>query len=464
MVEKKKRIVILLGAGAAVPWGGQLTNDLTDSIIELSQTKTKNGACTKFLSFLQLTLADNLNKTKGKDIINRKDINFEILLSLIEYLFEFYWHRNLNSKLEDTPEWVGLFNCIDEIEKEIPGKILIQNGDDTPYWAYENNKHLRDFSFKIDKSTNKQIIADEFLNANFFKQLHEEVTYLIRDHVDTYSKKTIYNEKLSKLFQFINYKNNNVIRSYSTNYDDLISEIKPIDKIFNGFDKIVREEIKSTNPILTDPIPSIKEYNINAILNDMSINCFYNLHGNFKFTIDADGNREINYQETIYNLKQTAVSYLGNRQILNNTIISGQQKTLRTSSEPYKSFFNVFHRDCLAGDIILCIGFSFSDFHINQILQEAIHYGNDALRFIIVTYEKEEEINKSHNNLSQMILGKELDYMFEVRHHFTEINNKPNWYNGNLSSTRNTNIKMKKFVGGFEEFLKGENNWKEVID
>ena len=103
---QKNRIVMLLGAGAATPWKGILTKDLTKYIIQNFKTKTQSGL--NFLIFLQQYYVDSFNKNK-KINIQTEDVHFEVLISIVEYLTEYYENINQTPFIALRPEWIDFF-------------------------------------------------------------------------------------------------------------------------------------------------------------------------------------------------------------------------------------------------------------------------------------------------------------------------------------------------------------------
>src|SRR5690349_90019 len=87
MPIKKKKIVILTGAGADLPWGGPSTTELTKAI--LNDRKFLNASGKRFGRLLY----DTLSKPYSSDEYAHPSApvpNFESILNLIEYLYIYY--------------------------------------------------------------------------------------------------------------------------------------------------------------------------------------------------------------------------------------------------------------------------------------------------------------------------------------------------------------------------------------
>src|SRR5690606_19715363 len=69
-----------------------------------------------------------------------------------------------------------------------------------------------------------------------------------------------------------------------------------------------------------------------------------------------------------------------------SNIISGYRKTIRTGLSPFRQMFSAFDRDCYACDELIIVGYSFSDEHINDIINKARN-SNDGMRIEIVDPE-----------------------------------------------------------------------------
>ena len=80
-----RRIVILIGAGSATPWGGLITSSLTDFVIKHCTYKNKSNQ--NYLAYLQEII---FNTTIHGNSDKHSDVNFEVLIEAICFLHQYY--------------------------------------------------------------------------------------------------------------------------------------------------------------------------------------------------------------------------------------------------------------------------------------------------------------------------------------------------------------------------------------
>jgi hypothetical protein len=223
----KNRLVMLLGAGSATPWKGMLTKDLTNYIIQNFKTKTQSGL--NFLIFLQQYYVDSFNKNK-KINIQTEDVHFEVLISIVEYLTEYYENINQTPFIALRPEWIDFFEINKMFDDELPEKIVLNDSyyNNLRYFTFKNNPHI------------KLTTQEGFEYNRFFNYIHDEITDIIKMHINEYSK----NEQASAQMKlFLNsLSKQNILRIYSTNYDNIINNLELDLPIFNGFENVIQEE------------------------------------------------------------------------------------------------------------------------------------------------------------------------------------------------------------------------------
>jgi hypothetical protein len=462
---QKNRIVMLLGAGAATPWKGMLTKDLTNYIIQNFKTKTQSGL--NFLKFLQQYYVDSFNKNK-KINIQTEDVHFEILISIVEYLTEYYENINQTPIISLRPEWIEFFEINDNFRNELPKIIRLSIGYyNTAYeFSFENNPHL------------KLTTQEGFEYSRFFNRIHDEITDIIKMHIYEYSK----NEQASAQMKlFLNMlSKRNILRIYSTNYDNIINDLKLDLPIFNGFENVIQEEeIEQFLNMKTQE--KGLEFNLIKTLLNFEINCFYSLHGNVNYTAVSFHGKTKSISPLVYIPNRDPFFYyhhddasevtVGKYNIRNYNLISGQRKIINTYIEPYKSFLNVFQKECLLTDAILCIGTSFLDYHIQSQIYNAISiYSKDSnkkLKIIIITkldITDCSELGATKNILE--VLLKNVQYHQNIFPRFYNCK-KINWFESNNEGAEPPyvcEVKFKIYTNGFDEFLKDDSNWKEIIN
>jgi hypothetical protein len=121
-------------------------------------------------------------------------------------------------------------------------------------------------------------------------------------------------------------------------------------------------------------------------------------------------------------------------------IIAGYNKTQRIFSSPFNFGFNAFVNDCSDCNILLTIGYSFSDPHINSILASFIDWKNT--QFVHVTkyggnFSDSREYIQLDHDVTQICINKQGDTWDH------DMNNHKHIYKQ-----------------GFEEFLKDKSKWE----
>lgn len=239
-----KRILILTGAGAAYPWFPK-----GEDPVEVT-TKTITGEIIKE-PFCRM-IYDELQRLYAKEVNN--SINFETIINALERTFLYYRGRQGHF----DSDFSALFSPKEFISNYYPLKDVQEDKD--------------------------QIVAD--IASQISKQI-ELVSKLISFYDDVLKQPE--NEMNKSLYAFLKFikSRNNILRSYTTNYDQMFIDVsnkhpKQI-SFFDGFDH------------------KTKFFNLNKILKSNRIDCYYNLHGSiywdshefrkddyrFKFTADA---------------------------------------------------------------------------------------------------------------------------------------------------------------------------------
>lgn len=346
-----KRILFLLGAGAAHNWFDKSkgisasTDDITNEII-----------CNSFCNELN-------NRLKFKSTF----VNFETIINEVEDLFLYYYallppmDENFTRNYEKE-EWISKFF----------------NSED----AYL----IKDNLYAIFKSCISIIISkirkyDACIKSNWNQATNDLEAFLL-----------FLNEAGHK----------NVLRGYTLNYDQMFSDASAKTKlnIFDGFEK--RGSFSDQVSLSSD----LKHYSTEKILKDSETNCFYNLHGSIFWHWSEEIQKYVKrdfifeqneFQHIITNLKKSSKG----ERILKVPIITGFKKIERLEFEPFSAMYDAFKKDCLSADVFIIIGYSFNDPHINNVLASAQITNKKVL---IVDYN----LNKDNTNL-QSIIGNDFN-------------------------------------------------------
>lgn len=369
----KNRNVILFGAGAVIDWGGPKTPDLT-KIIRESGFYIKDGK-TRITEFIYNKLLEAPGYTEA-------DINFETIINVIEELIVYYANHGLRKKVPALMKPFFNINFESEIlnfsiiggEVKQFYKLHIPGKDDE--WAIMNHG---------------QETPEQFFLQQLLAYLLTAITIEIEHYsYHTASKTNVLTEKngeVNKLFQdWIHLINgSNVLRMYTLNYDRNFKIIlaKSIYnyEIFEGFDS-------------GDVVDYIQELKPQArrILEDQESHTYYNLHGSIFWRVKALNQYQLElpefylacgaYLEQNTNEFPTFQSEKGKTVFLTN-FIAGYQKTQRAIFSPFRQMQAAFDRDCIFGDKLFIVGYSFGDEHINSSIRTALQ-DNKNLKIEII--------------------------------------------------------------------------------
>lgn len=379
-----KKATILIGAGAALPWGAPKTEDLTNLLLNDSKAVTKSGK--PFGLFLKELLENYYGKTNG-------EINIESLLNAVEILYEFFNNKNIPKPIHSHPLWTSLFEVSDCIKKEIPDYNIVG-------WGINNSLNVRFKDNFLENDTG--LINKNIIEGYFFYLLYKNYVGKIVEKINGYQKQfsdAKYKESTDGLIKFFNcLKHEFTIRVYSLNYDSLIPAICNDIEFFQGF----TERASNKNEILYPDIPKI--------ITNAQCHSFYNLHGSINFTLEEDllssslverrsyyDNSLLFWHDNPYQASvDETINSSNNKPLLISNIVAGSEKVTKTLIEPLRSFQNSFQRDCIDTDKLIVIGYSYSNFHHNSILRSSLK-SNRNLQFINITLD-ENVINENSEN------------------------------------------------------------------
>ena len=387
---RKKKAVIILGAGAVKAWDAPLTNELTDKIkidrdfLTLSGIPLGQYVCDKLVEFYR-------GSSYG--------INFETIINTLESIIGYYMN---NTVLGGNPSFVSSF----------------------PKWFDTNGLVAEMMNFEFISGTfvdGRGTIRNNSNHADYgnYPRERAEVAYLgaalkhylsiIREGIARYCRdlnSQDFKSLNSELKNFLNgiIKSGYDVRVYTTNYDRLLPELFKEDKSFDFFDGF---DIPNGKNIIEEKFLA----NISRILNDTSCLNYYCLHGCIYWDYNSNNN-DIKYQfectpdtyhtMTLYNITESTNP--GEDTFVYN-IVTGYNKLQRVSIEPLNSFHSIFAKDCINANLIITAGYSFSDFHINRPIRNAIRFNDSKLLHISFggeDYPAAREFRFMRNNILEM--------------------------------------------------------------
>lgn len=385
---KQKRILILTGAGTVYPWFNNNFKVTTESITEKIR---KNDFCDNIYNELQ----------KHYDPIFKEFINFETIINVLERIFLYYRGRQ------------------DYFDSDFPA-LFVPKEIVTKFFPLESDKD--DVVVKI---------------YNLFCELIIKITEEIFLYVGSInSPKKVVTSKLLSFLKYVKSKNN-IIRSYTTNYDQMFVDIYKNRKPQPPFDGFILNKNDS-----------FWDYDLRRIQDSDSEDCYYNLHGSifwhwrhsedqsveksrFYKTESCIQDREFHIGSELR--KDSIQKSNPGEPYLLSPIITGYNKLQRINQEPFNSFAHAFYHDCHKADIFIFIGFSFNDNHINNILS---HVDWSGKKVLMIDFKK----NKDFRGIQ----------IFE------------SWCNENIEPDKtDRNRIVNLYNNGFENFL---NEYSSVLE
>ena len=398
----KKKILLVVGAGASIEVGYPSVKNLTNYIDEKINSSNHLSNNQKLLYEKIKCILNNGNYSTHK-LLKRKR-----LIKKIEKIEEYFKNSVIeNPKIRDEfmklkrmylQEVIESNNSLEEAFLELINKIEIPEIKDKFIFYSENFfnfeeilyicNELYSMSIDIDNLHNpmKEFtpIKKEFQHFNYidYSSLYCEIIKLIKEKIskDTKNIKKDKYEKIKKFYHKLNKKFDlNII---TTNYDPLLLKIFP--DFFIGFDKKTKEFCQQE-----------------IILNNHK-NYLYHIHGSLYNRLEKN---EIIYDEEDYLNNNITISNNSirdtNKVILESPIIAGYDKQNKILYNPFKTYFSQIPKMIYETDGILFIGYGFNDIHLNSNF-EMIRKQKIKRKVVIIDKYKEirNEYNKvEHNNV-----------------------------------------------------------------
>jgi NAD-dependent SIR2 family protein deacetylase len=374
-----KRIIILTGAGAVIPWGAPSTDDLTQIIREDNVFINEKGY--KIGEYIYSLLND---ATKKENRLS--PINFETILYFIELLHEY--KSKINSRSGSFFTRNDLFTLKPTIIDELDHFEKL-NPNFKPYPKTSNQKKCTiDTSFGVNR-----LILNEF----FYSELYYHYITLIKDKLTKYESEYKNFTNLNNNFNFYLKAlkgENNTLKIYTLNYDSLFSKISDI-QFFDGYnDK--SSEIDSKKIIESD-----------------QLDCFYHLHGSFELNLQGQKSDNFTNASIQRNFIQS--------DLIPSNIIAGYNKPERILNKHFYDYYQKFVEDVSSADELAIIGYSFSDLHVNSAIKRAINKGVIKISLIDKCSQKDMEykfakVSKANPSKEQMHLDGFEQYLSDLAH------------------------------------------------
>lgn len=319
--RQRKQIVILLGAGAAMDWGGSSSKSIKDLFVNDQTYIIVDGRTVGRFIF------DHLESFYGHDCSN-----FETFIAALETILNYVISDTNDGAINhsNTSFIPSIFNLKSDIIRQLD--LEEKSPEEKRVCCYELYKHY----------VNIVIRKIDTYNSNIFEATYDEVNSNL--------------EYFTKYFLNRGYS----VKYYTTNYDNIIPQIfKNKIEIYEGLYK---------SNLLS------RRFNYNLANFRKARLSHFNLHGSI-FLSQTMIKSSIIERETIYNSFAQEISTgltldAGNPSelLFFSPIITGYNKTQRMVNKPFNLGFSAFTNDCNDCSAIISVGYSFSDPHINSIL------------------------------------------------------------------------------------------------
>ncbi len=371
---KNKRIVLLFGAGAARPWGGPSTQDVTDLIQGKIEGDKAGHTDPKVINLIY-----NFLYYKYSQSSSEVRINFEDIISVIEELILFYYKEEKGSNLI-LPHFFDLKSDFrDDLES------CFSNGKS----VYENLVIiLKDVLLSITNLVSRY-------SKNILSSENELDSINLKERI-------ILNNLFNKWTSSI-YSDNTYIRAYTLNYDRLFKVL--LDDFFNNYfpGSENHEVFEGLENALYEP-------GIKRILFERDIHCHFNLHGSIFWHMNKY-NPFNALEDHHFNSREFPDIPGSNGDILKeiefgrpfvlSNIIAGYKKSQRSFLTPFKQMHASFEMDCLSCDEVYLIGYSFSDSHVNFGINSGIENNKNCIINIIDPWFKNDSVEKVENIITK---------------------------------------------------------------
>jgi hypothetical protein len=357
--------VVLIGAGAVIPWGAASTTDITKKLCLDTTFRTLSGMSVG---------AWLCEKLRLHYYLKPETVNFETIINAIEYLATFYHSQqehNIHSNV--IPVFFSQKSDLNEILSF--GEIYTQLNFGTIAFK-KHSKNSVVFEQMVEnvryQASHKKKTFSWHSEYDFFQQLHRHFINLVIEEIGKYEKpsRITKNKKLNKsAVEFLETQSNS-LRCYTTNYDRIFPLLLE-NTLFEGFN-------------------SDGTFDAKTVLTDESRNVYYNLHGSVHYDFAFPDCVKLDSKRYFYNFGSGASNTedQDKRILLHSNIITGLNKSSRILTNPYLQFYHRFFQDCLSANKIFIIGYSFGDAHINYAIRNASEI-NRNLKIIFISYDSD---------------------------------------------------------------------------
>lgn len=352
-----------MGAGAALGWNNAPTTSAITETIRQSGFKNANDEY----------VTDKIYQWLSE---NGKEPNFETILSVIEDFIQFW--------MKDEDDWPsGLDYFVDMGDNKWEDFIdlntnqILVDGDSKYSIKFPRSEILTSLGENISKKTHP--------NSKYFELLMIDLFETISAKISDYSFYTDFKQKFYEckenseinglVEKYIKHESkDSLLRIYSLNYDKIFQVLfqKANIPIIQGFKTGGRNIVDHLDHYGVQAQPK-------AVLFERDKHCIYHLHGNANWIIkkyNDNGIKSYEYRLKGYvdfnkNNANIGMKMEQGKLLFLTNIVTGYQKTQRTSLSPLRQMTSAFDMDCYTADEMIIVGYSFGDEHINDIIRQA---------------------------------------------------------------------------------------------
>lgn len=316
-MEKKRRALVLMGAGASIDFGASSTADLTQFIEEK-------------------ILTEKLTQNYAADCAWLK----------IKHILTNYYKEEVNQcNCQNLVNFEHIYHCAHE---------LISTFQPTsPYVSREHRPVLIPF---MERRINT--------NGESLKLLIRYIVRSIQEKISTACENP--NGNFYLLEEFIRkLQNNYITRIYTTNYDNFI--LQASSDLYTGFDS--NHESGS------------RRFNRENFWNHFNQHSVFHLHGSIHLNFGRPSRSDADFGDFYwYDSPREALQHRDSVSDMQNMdggstirtpIITGLDKLSPLQQMPFSYYYSCLSRDAMAADIIYVIGYGLGDLHINMWLKQA---------------------------------------------------------------------------------------------
>lgn len=249
---RKKRKVLLMGAGAAISWGGPSTSQVTDLILGRLEPDTARNTDLKLTNliynFFHIKYSQNSTYKEA-------NINFEDIINVVEELILFYYEEEKEGANHILPHF---FDIKPDFKKDLEA-------------CFTNEKSLYENLLDSLKDIFSSITTLVHRYSWHYSELNSKILPC-EEHFDLFRK----NERslLIELFNSWAFKiglNNSFTRVYTLNYDKLFKIL---------FENLIcKNNFLNQSEVFDGFETGFYEANLKRILFNRNEHCHFNLHG-----------------------------------------------------------------------------------------------------------------------------------------------------------------------------------------